>query len=295
MTTSSMESVPLRRPRITAAERAAKPRRVPHVIAVTSGKGGVGKTHFTANLAWILRQLKRDVMVLDADLGLANIDIVLGLTPDFNLSHVLSGQRHMNQILTHGPGGIRVLPASSGTASITHLSDDQKLRLLEEMESLEEDFDFVLIDTSAGIAENVIYFNLAAQTMIVIVTPEPTSLTDAYALIKVLASDYRQQRFKIVANDVSSEREGMEVFEKLVRVTDRFLNVSLDYLGHVRHDPDVREATRMQRPFCEVFSDSCATRNLRNVARQIVSIRSDPMNGDLGLLWRNVMNRQGVA
>jgi flagellar biosynthesis protein FlhG len=282
---------PIRRPRLASQEAraVAAPRRTPHIITVTSGKGGVGKTNFTANLGWQLRQMRRRVLILDADLGLANIDIIMGLTPDFNLSHVLSGEARLEDILTKGPGGLRVLPAGSGVTAVTDLSDAQKLMLLEQMDALGEEFDHLLIDTGAGIAHNVIYFNLAAQTMIVLVTPEPTSLTDAYALIKVLSRDYHQTAFKIVANDVEDEAEGMEVFEKLTRVADRFLNVSLDYLGHIPHDPAVREAVRMQRPLCEVYPDSPASRGLRAVARKVSSLPHDPLGSELGLLWRNIL------
>lgn len=267
-------------------------RHVPHVITVTSGKGGVGKTNFTANLGWMLRQFRRRVMILDADLGLANIDIILGLSPDFNISHVLSGEKQLEEILTKGPAGLKILPASSGISSVTDLTEAQKIRLLEQLESLQEEFDFVLIDTGAGISKNVIYFNLAAQTMIVVVTPEPTSMTDAYALIKVLSREYHQTRFTIMINEVTSDAEGLEVFTKLARVTDRFLNVSLDYLGCMVHDVALREAVRMQKPFCEVFPEAPASRCMRKIARQVADMENNPMNCDLGLLWRNVLAGQ---
>ena len=268
------------------------PRHIPHVITVTSGKGGVGKTNFAANLGWSLRQIRRRVMILDADLGLANIDIILGLNPDFNISHVLSGEKKLEEILTKGPGGLKILPAGSGISSITELSESQKINLLAQMESLQEEFDYMLIDTGAGISQNVIYFNLAAQTMIVMVTPEPTSLTDAYALIKVLSRDYHQRQFKIVANDVVNEAEGLEVFDKISQVTDRFLSVSLDYLGHIPHDPCLRDSVRMQRPFCEVFPEGPAAKSMRKIARRVSELENNPMNSDLGLLWRNVLVSQ---
>lgn len=286
---SSSSSIPAKRPRREGQGFSAPSRHVPHVITITSGKGGVGKTNFTANLGWTLRQLRRRVMILDADLGLANIDIVLGLQPEFNISHVLSGEKTMDEILTKGPGGLKILPAGSGITSMTELGEAQKISLLEQMESLHEEFDFLLIDTGAGIATNVIYFNLAAQTMIVMVTPEPTSMTDAYALIKVLSRDYHQHRFNIVTNDVSGEAEGLDVFEKLTRVADRFLNVSLDYLGCIPHDLCLREAVRMQRPFCEVFPEGAATLAVRKIARQIADMENNPLNSDLGLLWRNIL------
>ena len=298
----SLHTTPIRRPRIRrtpAVERTpqhgAKPRRVPHVITITSGKGGVGKTNLTANLGCQLRQMRRRVLILDADLGLANIDIVLGLSPDFNLSHVLRGEKSLHDILTRGPAGLRVLPASSGVAAVTDMSEAQKILLLQQLEILQEQFDFLLIDTAAGIASNVIYFNLAAQTIIVIVTPEPTSLTDAYALIKVMSQDYHQTQFKILSNDVKSEREGLEVFQKLTRVTDRFLDVSLDYVGHVLHDKRLTDAVRMQRPFSEVYPNGPAAQSLRQIARQLVAMENNLLDSDLGLLWRNLLTGPASA
>ena len=293
-----LSPISLRRPRIMRTEKTDTTpvaRRVPHVITITSGKGGVGKTNFTANLGWQLRQMRQRVMILDADLGLANVDIVLGLMPDFNMSHVLRGEKTLKDILTKGPAGLYILPAGSGESDVNELTDNQKLELLQQLESLEEEFDFLLIDTGAGIASNVIYFNLAAQTTIVVVTPEPTSMTDAYALIKVLSGKYHQTRFRILANDVKDEAEGLEVFTKLSQVTDRFLNVSLDFLGHITHDGSMRDAIRMQRPVCEVFPNGPAAGCIRKLARTIIDLENNPMASDLGLLWRNVLLGHGNA
>jgi len=262
---------------------------VPHVLTVTSGKGWVGKTNFTANLGWLLRQTRRRVMLLDANLGLANLDIVLGLNPAFNIAHVLSGEKTVQEVLIKGPAGLRVLPANSGIQSITNLSEGQKILLLEEIEALKEQFDYILIDTGAGIADNVIYFSLAAQTIIVLITPEPTSIIDAYALIKVLASNYHQDAFKIVVNDVANEEEATEAFEKLTQITDHYLNVSMDFLGVIPHDPCLREAVRLRRPFCQVFPDGPAAQGLRRIARRVAEMKHNPLDCDLGFLWRTAL------
>lgn len=267
-------------------EAPAPPNRVPHVLTITSGKGGVGKTNFTANLGWLLRQTRRRVMLLDANLGLANIDIVLGLNPAFNIGHVLSGEKTVQEVLINGPAGLRVLPASSGIQSITELSEAQKILLLEAIEALKEQFDYLLIDTGAGIADNVIYFSLAAQTIIVLITPEPTSITDTYALLKVLAGNYHQDAFKIVVNDVAEEAEALETFSKLTQLTDRFHNLSLDLLGFIPHDPRLRKAVCLQRPFCEVFPDGPAAQGLRRIARRVAEMKHNPLDCDLGFLWR---------
>jgi flagellar biosynthesis protein FlhG len=280
---------PQRRPRRASPALPVPTNRVPHVVTVTSGKGGVGKTNFTVNLGWLLRHTRRRVMLLDANLGLANIDIVLGLNPAFNITHVLSGEKTVKDVLIKGPGGLRVLPANSGIESITHLSEAQKILLLEEIEALKEQFDYLLIDTGAGIADSVIYFSLAAQTIIVLITPEPTSIVDAYALIKVLAINHHQCAFTIVVNDVADEDEANEAFEKLTEVTDHDLNVSMDFLGFVPHDPRLREAVRLRRPFCEVFPDGPAAQGLRRIARRVAQIRHNPLDCDLGFLWRTAL------
>ncbi len=290
----SAAPVPVRRPRIASpgaqfAELAPTAVRAPHVITVTSGKGGVGKTNLTANIGWHLRQMRRRVLILDADLGLANMDIVLGLTPEFNLGHVLRGEKRLAEVIVRGPGGLRILPAGSGLYELTALSDTQRLHLLAELEALQAEFDYMLIDTGAGIASNVVFFNLAAQTMLVVVTPEPTSMTDAYALIKVLSRDYHQHRFTVVANDVRSDEEGLDVFQKLATVADRFLDVSLDYLGHVPHEPGLRRAVQMQRLLAETEPGCPASGAFRRLARRITEIDHDPLGGDLGILWRNIL------
>lgn len=269
-------------------KRAEGARRTPHVIAVTSGKGGVGKTNITANLAWQLRQFRRRVMILDADLGLANVDIVLGLAPQHNISHVLSGEKRLSEILVKGPAGIQILPASSGVLGATEITEQQKIMLLQQMEELESSFDFLLIDTGAGIGGNVIYFALAAQTIVVVVTSEPTSLADSYALIKVLSTTYRQTAFKVLVNEVANENEALDVFRRLTTVTDRFLNVSIDFVGFIPRDGKVREAVRAQRPFAEMFPGGSASQAIKRVARQVLALENDPMKSDLGLLWRNL-------
>lgn len=283
-----MSSLGPTRVRVPGKGSASRPR-VPHVMTITSGKGGVGKTNFAANLGWQLRQLRRRVMILDADLSLANLDIILGLAPEHNISHVLTGEKSLAEIMVKGPAGIRVLPASSGVLEASEISEEQKIMLLQQLEEIETDFDFLLIDTGAGLSRNVIYFALAAQTIVVVLTSEPTSLTDAYALIKVLSTGYRQKAFTVLVNEVRNEREALDVFRSLTTVTDRFLNVSIDYLGFVPLDPTVREAVRAQRPFMEMFPHSPATLAMKRVATQVLAIENDPMKSDLGLLWRNVL------
>src|SRR5262245_10883236 len=164
------------------------------VLSFTSGKGGVGKTHIVVNLAYALQSLGARVMLLDADLGLANVDVLLGLAPRFTIQDVLDGHKTLDDVLVTGPAGMLILPAGSGVPELAELNDSQRLQLLTILETLEHDIDFLLIDTGAGISANVMYFNVAAQDIVVIVTPEPTSITDAYALMKVLSTKYDEKR-----------------------------------------------------------------------------------------------------
>ena len=211
-------------------------------IAVTSGKGGVGKTNIVANLAFAFRKLGKQVMILDADLGLSNIDVLLDLAPKFNIQHVLSGEKGIADIITETENGVKILPASSGIQELTHLDEFQRLRLLEEFDSYGSGIDVLLIDTAAGISSNVGFFCATAQEIMVITSPEPTAITDAYALMKVLYTRYQEKKFRLLVNSVRSEEEGLQVFRKLALVAEKFLNISLDYVGHLPHDTSVPKA-----------------------------------------------------
>jgi len=238
-------------------------------IAITSGKGGVGKTNITINLACMLARMDKKTLVLDADTGLANIDIILGLTPKYNLHHVLTGERRLSEVIVAGPSGVKILPSASGIQEMADLSRGQKLTLLEDLNSIKSDLDFMLIDTAAGIANNVMYFNMAAREIIVVTSPEPTSLTDAYALIKVLYQRYAKKRFRVLINMVSSASEANNVFLRLSHATDHFLNLNIEFMGYILHDKKLQEAVRMQRAFVELFPDSQASLCVKKVAEKI--------------------------
>ncbi|NQU43221.1 MinD/ParA family protein, partial [bacterium] len=241
------------------------------VLAVSSGKGGVGKSNFVLNIGICLAHLKKKVLILDADMGLANLDILIGLATRYNLSHVLNGERSVDEVIVEVARGVHLLPAASGVEWMTNLSADQKQDFLQKMDALQGAYDILLIDTGAGISSNVLYFNLAAQTRIVIVTPEPTSLTDAYALIKVLHRSYRQKTFDVVVNQVESEREALDIYRNLTAVADRFIEEArIGYLGHVRSDPSLRQAVLRQKPVVEAFPDSPAPQDYEALARKML-------------------------
>jgi flagellar biosynthesis protein FlhG len=274
----------------SAPSASLPPANSPQVISISSGKGGVGKTNIVANLGLALTRLGKRVLVLDADLGLANIDILLGLTPRFTIEHLLTGQKRLQDILVSGPEGMVILPAGSGIPELTELNEGQKLFLLNEMDQLSQRIDLLLIDTGAGIAANVLYFNLAAQESIIIITPEPTSLTDAYALIKVLATRHQKKHFIVLANAVANELEAKEVFRKISLVADRFLgSVSLDYLGFVPLDEHVLKAVRKQKAVLELFPQSPAGKSFMVLSQRLLDRPFRNRNeGNIQFFWKQI-------
>ena len=249
-------------------------------MTVTSGKGGVGKTNVVANLSHSLAMLGRKVMVFDADMGLGNIDLLLGLVPKYTLEHVLSGEKLLHEIITLSPMGVMILPASSGVQELTALEPAQKMNLTHQLEDLLELVDVLLIDTSAGISSNVMYFNSLAQEILVVVSSEPTSLTDAYALMKVHSQKHGGKRYKILCNAVKDEREALEIFKRLSMVTQRFLNISLDPYGYIPEDEHVPMAIRRQRLLIESYPNCEAARKFMSLAKKIDEKLFNYQDGD---------------
>ncbi|MSN25029.1 MAG: AAA family ATPase [Geobacter sp.] len=265
------------------------------VISVTSGKGGVGKSNVVSNLAIALSAQGKKVLLIDADLGLGNLDVLLGLSPTYNLNHVMSGEKTVLEILIDGPAGIKIIPAGTGVQELTSLGQHEKLKLLDELDMLEEQFDIMIIDTEAGISENVTYFTVAAQEIFVVVTPEPTSITDAYALIKLLATRYSEHHFKVLVNMAKDSEDALEVFRKLANVAGRFLNISLDYLGCVVKDEKVVEAVKRQKAVMELFPDSEAAACFTTLARRVIdNKRQSGLKGNIQFFFRRMMDSQGA-
>jgi flagellar biosynthesis protein FlhG len=252
--------------------RLLRPSAVTRVLSFTSGKGGVGKTHTVTNvgigLANLLNQ-GRSVLILDADLGLANVDVLLGLKPKGNLHDVLKGEARLDDIILEGPGGISIIPAASGVEEIQSLGTEEKLFLMQEIERVADRYDYLLIDTPAGIGSDVMYFNSAAAEVVCVINGEPTSLTDSYALIKVLSSKYGEKKVSVVVNNVASEDEARGAFKKLAGAVDRFLRVDLSYLGWVPNDSVVKECIMGQLPVVAQFPTSKAGLALSGIARRI--------------------------
>jgi flagellar biosynthesis protein FlhG len=239
------------------------------VIAVTSGKGGVGKTNVVLNLCLALSRLHRRVFLLDADMGLANVDVLLGLSPRYTLEHVLNGQRDIMDIVVEGPAGFKILPSGSGISELSEMSSEQQMRLFRELSRIEDEVDYLFIDTGAGISSNVLRFNASANEIIVIANPEPTSITDAYALMKLLSIKYHIREFGLIANSVADDEEGLEVYSRLNRVCGQFLHVNLNYLGCIPLDKHMRQAVRQQQALLEAFPQAPAARSITRIAADI--------------------------
>ena len=253
----------------------------------------MGKTNVVANLAVACAKQGRKVLVMDADLALGNIDILLGLTPTSTVEDVLSGTRSMEDVLVQGPGGILVLPATSGVQELTNLTYDQQLQLQSGFLQLEHPLDLLFIDCAAGISSNVLYFSVVAHDILVVVSPEPGSLTDAYALVKILSTRYHQRRFRFLVNMVRTAREGKEVFRRLSMVTDRFLNISLDYIGCVPFDDYLPMAVSRQVAVIEAFPKAPSSRALTTLVKNVSSWRYEqPLRGGFQLFGAAGLGRR---
>ena len=239
------------------------------VMAIASGKGGVGKTNVVAGLAMTLAQLGQRVVVLDADFGLANLDILLGLAPQYTLEHVLRGEKLMEEILMDGPFGIRIIPASSGIQELTRLDAAAELRLVQGLQRVSQAIDWLLIDTAAGIHDSVIKLLMAAQEVLLITTPEPTALVDAYAMVKVIHLRDKHKPLWLLINNAQGEEEAEETIEQLQAAIRRFLDREINVLGMVPSDPFMLQAVRQQRCVVDLYPKAPATQALARAARQL--------------------------
>ncbi len=241
----------------------------PDVIAICSGKGGVGKTNVAANLAVALGQAGRRVQLLDADLGLANIDVLLGLQPRLNLAHVVAGKASLEDVFVSGPAGIDIVPASSGNFDMTDLCPAEHAAIVKSFADLECLPDVLIVDTAAGIAPAVARFVAAAQHAFVVVCDEPASITDSYALIKVFSRHYGIRRFNVVTNQSRGRRAGAELFAKLLRVADAYLDVALVHAGDIPADGRLVKAVQEQRAVVEAYPKSPASLAFRALAERV--------------------------
>jgi flagellar biosynthesis protein FlhG len=284
------QASPLRR--LASLKRLKKQPSPPlRTFAVTSGKGGVGKTNLVVNLSLELTRLRRRVLLIDADLGLANVDVILGLNTRYTINDVIKGRKNISDVVVKGPGGMNILPGASGVSELSSLGTDEKLLLLQQLDSFETQADTVVVDTAAGISDMVLYFNIAVQDRLVVATGEPTSLTDAYALIKVLFTKHQERRFKLIVNNVRDATEAKQVYRKLATAAEHFLGgVSLDYLGFIPKDPAVTRSVMMQKPVVLAFPNSPASHAFKVLAKRLLSTPVESSGGNIKFFWRRLVD-----
>jgi flagellar biosynthesis protein FlhG len=266
------------------------------VIAVTSGKGGVGKTNLTANLAVLAARAGKRVLIIDADLGLANVEIVFGLKPRHHIGSLLDGTMAVEDVLLEGPHGVKILPGGSGIQTLTALDEQSKLRLCAALDRVEDMFDLVLVDSGAGIGDNVLFFVGAAQEALLVVSPEPTSLVDAYAVVKVLSQQAGVQQFNVIINPVVDELQARDIFPKLTAVTSRFLSARVRHLGYVPRDENLHRAIMAQRPVVEAFPHSPASRALSLISERLLSTPGPSrLESGFKFMWQRLLREASPA
>ncbi|MCG3180653.1 MAG: Flagellum site-determining protein YlxH [Phycisphaerae bacterium] len=275
---------------VTTDPRSAVPAPRPRVLAVASGKGGVGKSCVAANVAYCMARAGRRVLLIDADMGLANLDLIMGLTPALNLGHVVEGRADLGATLMEGPGGLLFLPGASGLSHLADLDDARRAGLLAELMDLERSADLIVIDTGAGISRNVIAFAHAADEVMVVTTPEPTAMTDGYALIKVLAREGYDGRVGVLVNQANDRAEGRAVYSRIAKTASRFLGWRVLDLGHLPRDPQVPAAVRARRLVVAMQPRAAVSRELVALAARLSSDSQavQRANGDRPGLFRRI-------
>lgn len=249
---------------------AAPVKRNARVITVTSGKGGVGKTNITINLAIALSEQGQRVIILDADFGLANIDVLFGIAPQYTLLDVIKSKRNILEVLTEGPRSIKFISGGSGVEDLARLDRQQIARFVDDMSMLDKLADIIIVDTGAGLSENVMSFVTAADEVLLVTTPEPTSITDAYALIKMVSNRDKTKKIRVIVNRSESSSEARDVLNKLVLVADKFLGIKLEPAGYILHDESVVKAVKQQQPFSILYPRSQAARNIREISEKLM-------------------------
>jgi len=262
------------------------------IIAIASGKGGVGKSNVAVNVGIALTDYGKKVTILDADFGLANIGILLGIVPEYNLHHVLFGDKSIADISIEGPRGVKIIPAGSGIRQMAELTEDLKQKLLNNFGHLNYNTDILLIDAAAGISSNVIDILLASGDIIIVTTPEPTAITDAYSIIKVVVNENFNKKIKLVINSVRTPEEATGIFDQINNATERFLDKSLEYLGFVYYDQNLLKSVRQQKAVSELYPNSASSKCFNMLAKKILDMETDiPRTGFLNF-FKNILLRK---
>ena len=272
----------LKQRQILGSEKAASnvAKKTAKVITVTSGKGGVGKTNVTVNLAIALSDMGNRVTILDADFGLANIDVLLGIIPKYTLLNVLHDDKNIFEVLSEGPRNIKFLSGGSGMEELVKLDSEQIEKFLSKISLLDRLSDVILIDTGAGLSDSVMSFVMAADEVILVTTPEPTSITDAYALIKMVANRDKNKKIRVIVNRAENENEAQDILNKLSLVTSRFLELKLEPLGYINFDDTVIKAVKMQKPFALSFPKCQASKQIKDIGSKIMEVETEKVIGE---------------
>lgn len=267
------------------------------VIAVSSGKGGVGKTNVVSGLALSLARSGKKVLIIDADLGLANIDIIFNVRPELNLGDVMTGEAELKDIVVELQENIHLIPSGSGVSNLTRLSEAEKLSLINEFDSLDGKYDYVLVDTGAGISDNVLYFNLASDDCLIVTTPEPTAITDAYALMKVMAGENDYKYFKLIVNMVKSEQDAKKVYFSLSQAVSRFLGGAvIEYLGYLPVEPMVSESVVKRMPVMNAYPNSDFTKSMLKISKVLTkSVSRNSNSGNLKLFMDRFVSKNSAS
>lgn len=264
-----------------ALQSGEQPRQGARLITVTSGKGGVGKSNFTLNFALALQSMGKRVLVFDADIGMANIDVLMGMSAKYNLYHLLRREKRIDEIIERGPGSLSLIAGGSGLSDLFSLSQSDLNYFMQQIETVADGMDFVIFDTGAGLSQENFNFIQSADECIVVTTPEPTSITDAYALIKVVSSRERGTRFKLIVNRASDEKEAAQTADKIRVAAQKFLNVDVPLLGYISDDSHVVQAVKKQVPFSMAFPGCAAAREIQRIAGLYASVPASPEPGAL--------------
>jgi len=236
----------------------------PRIITVSSGKGGVGKTNVATNLAIGFVKMGKEVVLMDADLGLANVNVILGIIPKYNLYNVLKGQKSLSEIITDTPEGVKIIAGASGFSQLADLNHDQRIKFISEVEKLSF-ADLIIIDTGAGVSDNVLSFVLAAEEIIIVTTPEPTAITDAYGIIKTIANKQRDSNIKLIINRVQSHAEADSVANRVINIAQKFLGMKVESIGYIYEDPSVPKAVIQQKPFVSITPNAKASQCITKI------------------------------
>lgn len=281
--------------KIVRQQQIQTPRHLSRVITVTSGKGGVGKSSISVNLAIALSRLGKRVVILDADFGLANVEIMLGIRPLYNLADLMFNGKNLSDIITKGPENIGFISGGSGIQELTSLTKDQIIYLIHKLVELDQSTDIIIVDTGAGITDSVLEFVAASSEVLLVATPEPTSITDAYALLKTLSKKSNfsgnDTIIKMIANRVTPEENAKEIYEKLSLVASKFLTLKLEYLGHIPMDSSVSKAVIRQRPVISAYPNSGFSKIITGFAHQLCETEPDIDSGKKGIaqLFSNLL------